>query len=66
MPKSKYVTVEKDGSQGQVTEESLETWEKHGWTVVDDGSSEESQEPVPSAHPEPKARGQKQPEGTKE
>ena len=66
MPKQKYLTVEKDGAKGQVTEESLATWEKHGWTVVDDGSSEESQEPAPSAHPEPKARAPKQAEGTKE
>lgn len=56
MPKPKYVTVSKDGSEGQVSEESLPTWEKHGWTVVDDGDSEENAEVAPSAHPQPKAR----------
>lgn len=40
MAKTKYVTIEKDGEQGQIMPASISVWEKNGWTVVDDGSSE--------------------------
>lgn len=40
MPRPKTIQIEKDGVTGQCTRESLKVWERNGWTVVDDGTSE--------------------------
>jgi hypothetical protein len=44
MPRPKFVEIEKDGSKAQVAEQSLSVWKRNGWTVVEDGSSENSKE----------------------
>jgi hypothetical protein len=65
MPKQKTVRLRNSelDSETTVLPESVELWESRGWTVVDDGSSEEEPgqnepEVTPSAHPQPKARQQ--------
>jgi hypothetical protein len=41
---TRYVQIEKDGVEGQCMPAAVKAWEKHGWTVVDDGSSESAPE----------------------
>jgi hypothetical protein len=40
MPKPTYVQIAKGDIIGSCTQESVESWERDGWTVVDDSSSE--------------------------
>ena len=39
-----HVKITKDGQEAEVLPESLKAYERHGWTVVDDGSSESAPE----------------------
>lgn len=48
MGKPKYVDIENEGLRGQCLETALPAWQRNGWTVVDDGSSESGTEPVVS------------------
>jgi hypothetical protein len=42
MAKPQYVKIEKNGVEGQCLPQSLDVWERNGWTVVDDGDSEDA------------------------
>lgn len=44
MPRSKQIKITKDGEEGYALASSLPAWERNGWTVADDGSSEEEAE----------------------
>jgi hypothetical protein len=48
---ARYVKITKDGQEGECLPESVKGWERHGWTVVDDGSSESAPE-APVAEPQ--------------
>ena len=37
---ARYVKISKDGQEGSCLKESVKAYERNGWTVVDDGSSE--------------------------
>lgn len=50
MSNKKYVQIEKDGIQGECLPSAVKTWEANGWTVVDDGDSENGSEVEPDAH----------------
>ena len=41
MPRAQQIKIEKDGIEGFCLPESVKAYERHGWTVADDGSSEE-------------------------
>ena len=41
---ARYVKIEKDGVEGQCMPAAVKAWERNGWTVVDDGSSESAPE----------------------
>ncbi len=41
MPRAQQIKITKDGEEGYVLRESVKAWERNGWTVADDGSSEE-------------------------
>jgi hypothetical protein len=51
---ARYVTITKDGEEGQCMPSAVKTWERNGWTVVDDGSSESA--PEAPAEKEPTGR----------
>lgn len=38
--RTKYVEIQKGGEKAKVMPSSVPVWEKHGWTLVDDGDSE--------------------------
>jgi hypothetical protein len=40
MPRAKQIKITKDGEEGFVLRESVKAWERNGWTVADDESSE--------------------------
>ena len=40
MPRAQQVKITKDGDEGFVLRESVAAWERNGWTVADDESSE--------------------------
>ena len=40
MPRAKQIKNTKDGEEGFVLKESVAAWERNGWTVADDESSE--------------------------
>lgn len=42
MGKNRFVEIEKDGIRGECLPSAVRVWERDGWTVVDDGSSEET------------------------
>jgi hypothetical protein len=48
---ARYVKITKDGEEGQCMPSAAKAWEKHGWTVVDDGSSESAPE-APEVEPQ--------------
>jgi hypothetical protein len=41
MPRAEQIKIEKDGIEGFCLKESVKAYERRGWTVADDGSSEE-------------------------
>ena len=43
MPRAQQIKIEKDGVEGYCLRESVKAYERNGWTVADDGSSEEEQ-----------------------
>jgi len=40
MPRAQQIKITKDDQEGFVLKESLAAWERNGWTVADDESSE--------------------------
>lgn len=44
MSRAQQVKIEKDGVEGFCLKESVPLYERNGWTVADDGSSEEEQD----------------------
>jgi len=44
----KQVKIKNGDLEGVVAESSLSTWERHGWTRADDGSSEEAPKAAPT------------------
>jgi hypothetical protein len=40
MPRAQQIKITKDGEEGFVLRESVKAWERNGWTVADDESSE--------------------------
>ena len=64
MPRAQQIKITKDDIEGFCMKESLKLYERNGWTVADDGSSEEEQavtdnpietqvEEAPDAEPAP-------------
>lgn len=56
MAKPTYVEIKKDDQTAKVLETAVPVWTRHGWTVVEDGSSEEKKErpaPTPPVTPVP-------------
>ena len=54
--KPKFVTIKKDDTEARCLASATDVWARHGWTVVDDGSSESGAQPVTaeaSPNPEP-------------
>lgn len=43
MSRAQQIKIEKDGVEGFCLPESVGLYERNGWTVADDGSSEEEQ-----------------------
>lgn len=41
MPRAKQIKMTKDDQEGFVLRESVAAWERNGWTVADDESSEQ-------------------------
>lgn len=46
MPRAQQIKVTKDGQEGFVLRESVAAWERNGWTVADDESSEKEADEV--------------------
>jgi hypothetical protein len=42
MPKTKMVKITKDDQEAEVLKSAVRAWERNGWTVVDDGDSEDA------------------------
>lgn len=40
MPRAQQIKITKDDQEGFVLKESVAAWERNGWTVADDESSE--------------------------
>ena len=52
MPRAREVEITKGDLKGKVLQESVKVWERNGWTVADDGSSEEQDSSTaPAAEP---------------
>ena len=65
--KTRYISIKsEDGVEGRILNESLPAWERNGWTVVDDGSSESGQEPESEDAPVQKAVVESERGGTNE
>jgi hypothetical protein len=45
---TRYVKITKDGIEAECLPESVKAYERHGWTVVDDGSSETAPAAAPA------------------
>lgn len=73
---SKFVRLHHDelDADTEVLPESVEVWEEHGWTVVDDGSNEEDvpanlrqpEQPLQEPQKEGRVRKQSDPAESKE
>jgi hypothetical protein len=66
MPRPKQVKITKDDQEAFVQAESVKAYERHGWTVADDGDSEVSQQTAteqPTGDPDPQAQPKTAKEG---
>jgi len=49
MPKTKMIKIKKGDIEAECLRSAVPAWERNGWTVVDDGTSD--QEPAPTGDP---------------
>lgn len=61
MPRPREVEITKGDLKAKVLKESVAAWKRNGWTVADDGSSDEAPAPVeePQQAPAKKAAAKK-------
>lgn len=45
---ARKVKITKDGTVSEVNESSASVWERHGWTVTDDGDEEKTSSAPPA------------------